>query len=144
MAAKLKSFFSLSPVIGILTFVGLYLVATLYYPGGSQADLHSLGFSWANNYWCNLLNENAMNGMANPARPIAITAMIVLCLSLIIFWYYFPKQVGFEKAARLAIQISAAVSMILVILIFTNLHDSLITAASLIGIIPLTGTYLAL
>ena len=134
----------LTPLFGIIIFICLYFVATFYYPGGSQSDLHSQGFSWVNNYWCNLLNVNAMNGAPNPSRPIAITAMIVLCLSLTIFWYNFPKQVGFEKSARLAIQISAAISMTLVILVFTDLHDSLITAASLIGIIPLIGTFLAL
>ena len=144
MDAKPKLFFRLTPLFGIFIFVCLYIVAALFYPGGSQADLHSKGFSWVKNYWCNLLNANAMNGMPNPARPIAITAMIVLCLSLAIFWYYFPKQVGYEKSARLAIQVSAAISMILVILVFTGLHDSLITAASLIGTIPLAGTFLAL
>lgn len=144
MNSKLKQVFTIIPLFGILIFVLLYIVATLYYPGGSQTDMHSIDFNWINNYWCNLLSENSMNGQPNPALPIAVTATIVLCLSLAIFWYNFPKRVGFEKFARLAIQFSVAISMLLGILVFTGLQDSLITAAILIGTIPLMGTFIAL
>jgi hypothetical protein len=72
----------LAPLFGTIVFVCLYLLAAAYYPGGSQADPNAKGFSWLNNYWCNLLNENAMNGQHNSARPMAVTAMAVLGLTL--------------------------------------------------------------
>src|SRR3954449_6164304 len=65
---------TLLPLFGIILFLLLYFIATLYYPGGAQFDKTTKGFSWTQNYWCNLLNENAINGLPNPARPIAITA----------------------------------------------------------------------
>jgi len=88
---KAKSILILTPLFGTLLFTCLYFIATLFYPGGSQADKNSKGFSWTNNYWCNLLNENAMNGQHNAARPIAITAMLVLCTTLMIFWVHLSK-----------------------------------------------------
>lgn len=60
----IKSKWLLFPPTGILIFFMLYVVAALLYPGGSQADKASTGFSWMNNYWCNLLNEKAMRRRA--------------------------------------------------------------------------------
>ena len=97
-----------------------------------------------NNYWCNLLNTNAMNGQPNPARLIAMIAMIVLCFSLGVFWYHFPKPIGFKRNERLLIQISGMVPMIFAILIFTDFHDIVIDIASLSGLIALTGTFIGL
>ncbi|PIQ21332.1 MAG: hypothetical protein COW65_09725 [Cytophagales bacterium CG18_big_fil_WC_8_21_14_2_50_42_9] len=95
------SLWKLAPLFGSTLFLLLYFVATLYYPGGSQFDKNTKGFSWAHNYWCNLLNENAINGQPNPARPIALTAMMVLCLTLTVFWYLFPIQADLKKTARI-------------------------------------------
>jgi hypothetical protein len=52
----------LLPPVGILIFILLYIVAAFFYPGGSEFDTHSDGFSWKHNYWCNLLNELAIKG----------------------------------------------------------------------------------
>ncbi|MGB5430515.1 MAG: hypothetical protein WBM94_12640, partial [Eudoraea sp.] len=67
----MKDIATLLPTVGILIFIGLYIYAASLYPGGSQLDSNSLGFDWMNNYWCNLMNENGMNGLENPARPFA-------------------------------------------------------------------------
>ncbi len=72
----------------------------MLYPGGSQVDVNSKGFSWINNYWCNLLNENAISGQHNPGRPIALTGMAVLCFSLSFFLVCFAKIHGIKKAPQ--------------------------------------------
>ena len=85
-----------------------------------------------------------MNGQHNAARPIAITAMLVLCTTLMIFWYIFPKQIAFKKASRLTIQISGFIAMSIGMFLFTSLHDYIINIASLFGLIALTGTFIGL
>jgi hypothetical protein len=72
----------LAPLFGSIVFVLLYFAATLLYPGGSQVDIDSKGFSWLHNYWCNLLSVTAINKQHNAARPLAITGMVVLTLTL--------------------------------------------------------------
>ena len=135
----------LTPIFGILLFVVLYVIATLFYPGGSQVDKNSIGFSWTNNYWCNLLNENAINGQHNPAKPIAVTGMFVLCLSLSSFWFLFLKRISIGKFAKLAIQISGTLSMIIACLLFTNIdHDLVTNLASIFGLIATVGTFIGL
>lgn len=135
-----KNILLLTPVFGILLFIFLYFIATLFYPGGSQLDKNSNGFSWAQNYWCNLLNENAINTQPNPARPIAMSAMFILCVSLLIFWYIFPRQIDISKSLKLTIQVSGFASMAIGIFLFSGLHDIIVNLATLAGIIAVTGT----
>jgi len=141
---KSQNIWLLTPLFGTLLFICLYFVATFFYPGGSQVDINSKGFSWTNNYWCNLLNENAMDGQHNSARPVAMTAMFVLCLTLAIFWYIFPKQAGLKKSSRVIIQISGALAMTTGMFLYTNLHDTIVNIASLCGLVATVGTFIGL
>jgi hypothetical protein len=133
-------FLQLLPLLGSVVFVLLYFIASLYYPGGTYLNKSFVGFSWTQNFWCNLLNETAINGEPNPARPIALTGMVVLCFTLMAFWYLFPLQAGFAKRERYTIQASGFIAMIIGSFIFTRLHDNVINAAGLFGLIALTGT----
>lgn len=135
-----KNILVLTPLFGILLFIFLYFIAALLYPGGSQLDKNSNGFSWTQNYWCDLLNENAINGQSNPSRPIAVTAMLILCMALIIFWYAFPRQINISKRLKVTIQVSGFTAMVVVIFLFTGLHDIIVNLATLTGIIAVTGT----
>lgn len=134
----------LTPLAGTLLFVILYVVATLLYPGGSQADKTAKGFSWVNNYWCNLLNEHAINGEINPARPIALASMITLCLTLSFFWFHFPRHINFSKASRLRIQICGIAAMFTALFIFTGSHDIVIDISGVLGLVALIGTFTGL
>ncbi|MBC7875116.1 MAG: hypothetical protein H7Y01_14025 [Ferruginibacter sp.] len=141
---KPQNIWVLTPLFGTLLFICLYFVATLFYPGGSQVDKISKGFSWTNNYWCNLLNENAINEQHNAARPIAMAAMFVLCLTLAIFWYIFPQKINFTKRSRIAIQFSGGLGMTIGMFLFTALHDTIINIASLCGLVATVGTFVGL
>ena len=129
---------------GCLLFVILYLAAAMYYPGGTPANRNSQGFSWSDNYWCNLLNDTAINGQPNSAQPIAFAAMLVLVVALTVFWIIFPLVTGFKVTARLLIGLSGATSMLLAFFIFTGLHDLIINVAGLFGLIALGGTLIGL
>ena len=135
----------MTPIFGTILFVVLYIVATLLYPGGSQLDKNSIGFSWANNYWCNLLNGYAINGQQNPAKPIAMAGMIVLCLTLSFFWLLFPGHINMGKFAKLAIQISGTLAMTIAFFLFTKIdHDLVTNFASVFGLIATFGTFVGL
>ena len=141
---KTKSIWVLTPIFGIIIFIVLYVVATLFYPGGSQVDKNSKGFSWINNYWCNLLNDNAINGQHNSAKPVALTAMFVLCLTLSFFWLLFPRNINIGKFTKLAIQISGTLAMVIAMFLFTDFHDTVTNLASFFGLIATIGTFVGL
>jgi hypothetical protein len=140
-----KNFWVLIPIFGTILFIVLYIIATLFYPGGSQIDKNSIGFSWTNNYWCNLLNEEAINGQHNPAKPIAMTGSFVLCLALAFFWFLFPKHTNLDKKYKIVIQVSGTVSMTIAFFLFTNINHDLVTnLASIFGFIATIGIFIGL
>jgi hypothetical protein len=128
-----------SPTIGILIFAGLYIYATIVYPGGSQVNPSATRFDWINNYWCTLFDKTAVNGQPNPARPFSIAGMFILWISLLIFFFRFSELLSTSAIWKKLIRISATVSLTFASLLFTRLHDFATTAASLTGIITLTG-----
>jgi len=132
------------PVIGICLFVLLYIVAALLYPGGSQHDEFSKGFSWLHNYWCDLLEYKAQNGADNPSRPVAIAGMAVLCISLILFWYYVPPFLTQQKKLQRTIQVAGIASMMVACFLSSAYHDVIINIAAFLGVIAITGTLVAL
>ena len=135
----------LTPIFGTLIFVILYFVATLFYPGGLQVDKNSIGFSWKNNYWCNLLNETAINGQLNPAKPIALVGMFVLCFTFSFFWFIFPITINSNKNLKLAIQVSGILAMTVAFFLFTNINHDLVTnLSSSFGAIAIIGTFIGL
>lgn len=139
--SKPKGILLLAPIFGTFLFIVLYVVATNLYPGGSQVDKYSKGFSWMNNYWCNLLNDNAINGQPNPAKPVAMTGMFILCVTLLFFWILFPLEINVSKKLKLVIQISGTLTMAIAFLLFTNINHDLVTdLASIFGLIATAGT----
>jgi hypothetical protein len=127
----------LLPVWGILLFMLLYVVAALLYPGGSDADKTTTGFSWQNNYWCELMASYAQNGKPNTARPVAILAMIVLAVSLIIFWNNIAGLFAYPKSSSRVTQYCGTGSMLVLPFLFTGLHDPVINIAGLLGCIAI-------
>jgi hypothetical protein len=135
----------LVPVAGTLVFLVLYIIAALSYPGGSQADKNSVGFSWLNNYWCNLLAENAINGQPNGARPIAISGMFVLCLSLSLFWWLLPAYINTGKWGTVIIKVCGVGAMATAFFLFTGIHhDLIVNLASSFGVVASFVTMLTL
>jgi hypothetical protein len=142
---KKKSIELLIPVFGTLLFVVLYIIATLLYPGGSQVDKDAIGFSWVHNYWCNLINEKAINGQDNPAKPFAMAGMFVICVTVSYFWMLFPRHFKMKKSAQLVIQISGLLAMTTAFFLFTNdQHDFITNLSSFFGVIALFGTLMGL
>lgn len=140
-----KNSWILATFIGSFLFVILYIIAALLYPGGSGANKAATGYSWTNNYWCNLLNEKAINGQTNTARPIAVLAMLVLCLSLSAFWILFPALTQLKKYHRLLIQVAGTVCMLTSFLLLIRIdHDLAVNTSSLFGLIAMIGTLIAL
>ncbi|HEX8333033.1 MAG TPA: hypothetical protein VF622_10440 [Segetibacter sp.] len=139
-----NSNFKLIPFAGITIFILLYIVAAIVYPGGNHLDEYSEGFSILHNYWCDLLNSEAQNGEINTSRPFAVTAMIILCTSLMVFWYYLPKAFNIGTLYKATISISGIASMIIGMFIFTSYHGEAITYSGFFGGIAFIATFFGL
>ncbi len=144
-SAGTQSFiWSFIPLAGIPVFILLYITAAAFYPGGHPGDVHAAGFSWQHNYWCNLLNEQAINGETNKGRPVAFAGMIVLCISLAAFWFYYPVKQIIAVKTQWLIRISGVLAMLAALFITVFDHDAVTNTASLLGLIAVTGTLVIL
>jgi hypothetical protein len=135
-----RSHITLLPVYGICLFIILYIIATLLYPGGSDVDKLARDFSWLNNYWCELMASYARNGDINTARPVALTAMAVLCISLGLFWYNTSFLFKPRTAARYIVRYAGILSMITVVFLFTREHDTVMNISGTLGVIAIAVT----
>lgn len=129
---------------GIFIFILLFTAAASLYPGGSYTDHTAKGYSWLHNYWCDLLSENAKNGLPNTARPVAITAWFVLCISLSIFWYILPEKFLITPTHKKIIRYTGVVAMSIAAVLFTSLHDEVIYLGGVFGSVSLAGIFVAL
>lgn len=129
----------LFPVIGIVIFFMLYLLAAWYYPGGSQADQRSVGFSWTHNYWCNLLDKKAINGAQNISRPFALAGMLALLMSLSVFFYIVPNYSDINARLKRMIGFSGIASIITILFLEVGSHDLILNIAGVFGFIAFGG-----
>ena len=134
----------LFPTIAIIGFLVLYVISTYFYPGGSYHDRSASGFSWMYNYWCNLMEIEALNGEKNDARLIAITGTAILCIGIGYFYFLFPRYFEMRKLWRMAIRIVGMTSMIFAVFLFTSYHDTVLNIAGIFGFIAFIGTLIAL
>jgi len=132
------------PLLGIAVFVVLYGYATTLYPGGNQSDLHAPGFDWRHNYWCDLLSVWADNGHINPARPVAVLAMVVLGVALAFFWYRLAGHLRGSRYWRVAVRVSGIVSMAATCLLLTPMHDTALVLSGGASLVVLVATLMFL
>lgn len=128
------------PIIGIILFIILFVIAANFYPGGSNVNRTKEGFDWINNYWCDLFSKTAKNGESNPGRIYGLTGIILLFSSLAVFWYYLPQFFHERKLNTYIIRYTGSISMFILIFVFTRFHDSVIGIGSTISAIPMAAT----
>jgi len=125
-----------SILLGIFFSILLLLIATLYYPGGSQFDKTSIGYDWKNNYISNLFAKKAVNGLNNASRFWAIGGMMFLSASFALFFVGFSKKIPARGAAKV-IKYFGTGATLFTFLIATPLHDKMITIASTMTLISI-------
>ena len=87
-----------------LAFTAVFSVALLCamhsYAGGSFMHPHAAGFSWLENFWCDLLREPAYSGLPN-GRSVALAgiAFAALALGLAPFWLELARLLPARRAA---------------------------------------------
>ncbi len=132
------------PIIGVILFCLMYFWAAQLYPGGNEVDVNAIGYSWQHNYWCTLLGVDAKNGAPNKAFPVAMTAMVILCASLSLFFWQFPEYFALSNRWSAIVKYGGAIAMLVCLLLFSELHDPAIPVASFFGLFALIGVFIGI
>lgn len=132
------------PLIAMGLFVLLYLLAAMNYPGGSWISPHQDGFSFWNNYLCDLLDDYAINGELNTARYPARLALAVLCFGLLVLWAYLPNLFPKKSKNLKVMQLTGILSLLVLTLLATETHDLIVRIAGFMGIIAFVSCFVEL
>jgi hypothetical protein len=123
------------PLKGMCLFIILYVIAALQYTNGLDNFSNKVGFSFKENYLCDLLNVYTLEGTINPAHTTARIALSIICLSLMLFWYQLPKLFLIQNTTQIIMQVSGIISMIILLFLTSDNHDVIIRVAGLFGIL---------
>lgn len=128
----------LLPIFGMGIFMFFYIIAATKYPGGSWALPNENGFSFWNNYLCDLLDDFAVNGEVNTARVLARAALGSICLSLILLWFYLPNLFLIKSSNLIVMWFSGLLALVTTLLLASGTHDVIVRIAGVFGVIALT------
>lgn len=139
-----KRVFLILPMIGMVLFVILYLIAATIYPGGSWKFPEATGFSFWNNYLCDLLDYYAINGQLNDARYVARTALGFLCAGLLLLWWYLPSFFPAGHISRTIMWISGILALGTTLFLSSGTHDTTVRIAGFFGLIAFMSLFIEL
>lgn len=132
------------PTIGGVVFLILITITSINYPGGSQIEESTIGYSWVDNYLCDVIASEAYNGLPHPFYKLGLSAMFFLCGGLSMFFFYFPHWLKLEGPWNPIIKWMGFISMICAMMIFTDLHNIMIAIASILALPALFGIFVTL
>lgn len=143
--SRFKSpFILLIPIFGMVLFILLYIIAAIFYPGGNWSNLNHQGFSFWNNYLCDLLDYYAVNGEVNSARFLARSALVTLCISLIIFWCYLPRLFLKKNINSIIMKTFGIMALVASLFLASGTHDIVIRIAGVFGVIAFIAAFIEL
>ena len=134
----------LLPLGGMVLFVVLYILAALNYPGGSWIVMDQEGFNFWNNYLCDLLDRNAINGELNPARFFARASLGVLCVSLLLLWYFLPGLFSKKGINIFVMWLSGILALGVTMSLTSGTHDITVRIAGIFGVIAFISCFIEL
>ena len=122
-------------------FVVFYVIAAFNYPGGSYVDPAQPGFSFRNNYLCDLLDNFAVNGKANTAKTYARISLGILCSSILVVWIYLPRLFDVKRSVQVITSTFGVLSMVTTGFMVFGGHDIVVRIAGAFGAIALLLTF---
>jgi len=132
------------PIIGLIGFSLLFLMATSKYPGGSIHDMAAKQYSYFHNFICDLMSLNLPEGAVNDARPIAVIAHLMLSFAMISFFYILPEIFVRQNANTRFIRGVGMLSMLVFTFMFTDYHDLVVLIFSPLTVLALVPFFIEL
>jgi hypothetical protein len=127
-------------LVSVVAFAVSYVIAAVLFPGGTRAEPMRVGFSFRDNYWCDLLDTTTYGGRPNPASPIALVATVVLALGFAALSWTLPALFRSAKIRGWIVRCAGVASALVTPLIATPHHDVVVNVAAACGAITLVVT----
>ena len=141
---KIYRFSIVLSFLSFLLFVVFYVFAALKFPGGTYANPRQKGFSFIENYLCDMLDNFTYLLEDNPAKLYARIALGFLCFGILLFWFHLPKL--FEKKTKRTqiMQLSGMAAMLVTVFLQSGNHDLVTFLAGFFGAVAMILSFIEL
>lgn len=82
---------SLGLILSLLNFYLFYGIAAVLYPGGTWEKESTIGYSFWENYLCDVLGETSLNGIPNPGSSYGLISFGFIFGALVFGWTMLAK-----------------------------------------------------
>jgi len=126
------------------TYLVVFSVASVDYPGGSENYAYYEGYSFFHNFLCDVMNPVTQGGTVNNARGLAIVSHIILSITMICFFYILPDIFSWKNRNTKLVRLFGVLTMTVFIFMFTSYHDSIVVLTAVLGTIALVPFFIEL
>ncbi|MEX0662955.1 MAG: hypothetical protein WEA58_02115 [Balneolaceae bacterium] len=121
-------------LICVFCSLTLFVLATIFYPGGTAENVNTIGYYWAKNTISALFQPNALNGDVNSARYFAISSVLIYCVSLAFMFKSIAKNAA-TAFHRKTIEIAGIGFAVYAFFIVTPMHNLMVVIALLFFVV---------
>lgn len=132
------------PILGIIAAIILYFCAASGYSAATTLDPAAAGYRHLHDYWCTLFATVTYTGERNLGRPFALAATMAVVVAIFFFWLAVTRLFADYRILCAAIRTAGSLSILAGALIFTPLHDRVITLAAPLGFGAIIATCIGL
>lgn len=133
MSKSFKYYLPYLTIAGLGAYLIVFTIAALDYPGGSTNLPEYNGYSFFHNFLCDVMNPITQTGVLNEARPLAIVSHLILSFTMISFFYLLPEIFNFTNRNTKFTRGFGMLTMVVFIFMYTDYHDSIVTATAVLG-----------
>lgn len=144
MLKVIKTYYPYFPIIGLGLYLTLFVITTNDYSGGSINAPNAVGYSFFDNFLCDVMTRTSAGSMQNNMRSLAIVAHWILSFTMIIFFYLLPEIFEERNRNTFLVRFFGVLTMTVFIFMFTDYHDLIVTLTGLLGTVALIPFFIEL
>ncbi|NND33956.1 MAG: hypothetical protein HKN76_15315 [Saprospiraceae bacterium] len=144
MLHAIKTYYPWFPIVGLVVYLILFSTAAIGYPGGSINYPDAIGYSFFNNFLCDVMVGTTLAGIENNARTLAIISHWVLSFTMISFFYLLPEIFSVKNRNTFLTRFFGVLTMTIFSFMFTAYHDVIVTLTGIMGTIALIPFFIEL
>lgn len=137
MIKSIQKYYPYFPIIGMGTYLIVFIIAAMDYPGGSENEPFAIGYSFFDNFLCDVMNPTTHGGEYNPARSLATISHLILSATMVAFFYLLPEIFSWSNRNTKVIRYMGMLTMTVFIFMYTPFHDQIVTATGVLGTVAL-------
>jgi hypothetical protein len=144
MLGVIKTYYPYFPIIGLGLYLIIFSISASDYSGGSINVPDAIGYSFFNNFLCDVMTRSTSGGIEHNTRLLAIAAHWVLSFTMILFFYLLPEIFQTKNRNTFLVRFFGVLTMTVFIFMFTVYHDLIVTLTGILGTIALIPFFIEL